>query len=397
MAAIQFPLSPYLNQTFTVGYKTWIWNGYAWDLQIANTSSVTILAQSAFDKANSASSNTIYTQGVDSTQNTNITVATNLAQGAYNKANSVANTVSGTTNRITVSQPTGDVVIDLAPITGLTAGTYTYPYLQVDSYGRVTSINNQSPVISFNGQTGAITLSSSNVTSALGYTPVSYSDLTANTLYISGIDETQNTWISSNSIYTQAAFNKANGAVQLGWTTITANGVSVTPASNTDTLVITSTPSNGINILTSSNPDTIDFGLRPSGVIAGSYISSNITVDSFGRITSATNGSRVVTIADGTSITMDSSTTDIAVQTNTQTAGTLTINYPLGTPSDGQKLMLKIKSTNIQTFSWNVSIIGSTDLPLPTSSSGSSKTDYMGFIYNSSDSKWHLLAKIFGF
>lgn len=39
MAVITFPTSPSLNQTYAVGYKTWIWNGYAWDLQIANASS----------------------------------------------------------------------------------------------------------------------------------------------------------------------------------------------------------------------------------------------------------------------------------------------------------------------------------------------------------------------
>ena len=86
--AISFPSSPTLNQTYTVGYKTWIWNGYAWDLQVANTVSVTALAQAGFDKANTVSSNTIILQGVDTTQNTNISAANNLAQGAFNKANS---------------------------------------------------------------------------------------------------------------------------------------------------------------------------------------------------------------------------------------------------------------------------------------------------------------------
>ncbi len=31
--ALSFPSSPTLNQTYTVGSKTWNWNGYAWDLQ----------------------------------------------------------------------------------------------------------------------------------------------------------------------------------------------------------------------------------------------------------------------------------------------------------------------------------------------------------------------------
>ena len=106
---------------------------------------------------------------------------------------------------------------------------------------------------------------------------------------------------------------------------------------------------------------------------------------------------RVVSIADGTSITINADTTDIATQANTQTAGTLTINAPTGTPVNGQKIVLRLQSTNVQTFSWNAIFAGSTDLALPTASSGSSKYDYVGFIYNSTASKWQLLAKVFGF
>jgi hypothetical protein len=107
--------------------------------------------------------------------------------------------------------------------------------------------------------------------------------------------------------------------------------------------------------------------------------------------------SRVVTIADATSITMNGDTTDIAIQTNTQVAGTLTINAVTGTLANGQKIVLRLQSTNVQTFSWNAIFTGSTDLTLPTVSSGSSKYDYVGFIYNTTATKWQLLAKTFGF
>ena len=46
--------------------------------------------QAAFDQANTASSNTIYTQGVDVWQNTRITSVDSFAQAAYNQANSAA-------------------------------------------------------------------------------------------------------------------------------------------------------------------------------------------------------------------------------------------------------------------------------------------------------------------
>jgi hypothetical protein len=110
-----------------------------------------------------------------------------------------------------------------------------------------------------------------------------------------------------------------------------------------------------------------------------------------------TNTPRVVTIADGTSVTINGDTTDIAVQTNTQAAGTLTINAVTGTLYNGQKIIFRLKSTNVQTFSWNAVFAGSTDLSLPTSSTGSSKYDYVGFIYNTDASKWQIVAKNFGF
>ena len=106
---------------------------------------------------------------------------------------------------------------------------------------------------------------------------------------------------------------------------------------------------------------------------------------------------RVVSIADGTSITLNANTTDLAKQVNTQASGTLTMNAPSGTPTDGQRIMLRLTTSNPQTFSWNAIFGGSTDMPLPTTSSGSSKEDYLGFIYDSVATKWHLIAKSFGY
>jgi hypothetical protein len=108
-------------------------------------------------------------------------------------------------------------------------------------------------------------------------------------------------------------------------------------------------------------------------------------------------GSRVVSYADATSITMNADTTDMATMANTQAAGTFTLNAPTGTLANGQKLMFRMTSTNVQTFSWNSVFRGSTDLVLPTASSGAGKEDYMGFIYDSTAVKWDLIAKNFGF
>jgi hypothetical protein len=107
--------------------------------------------------------------------------------------------------------------------------------------------------------------------------------------------------------------------------------------------------------------------------------------------------SRSVTYADGASITINVDTTDIGIHTNTQAAGTLTLNAPTGTLSNAQKFMIRIQCTNAQTLNYNAVFQGSSDMALPVSTSGSSKFDYLAFIYNSTSNKWQLLAKMFGF
>jgi len=104
-----------------------------------------------------------------------------------------------------------------------------------------------------------------------------------------------------------------------------------------------------------------------------------------------------VAVASATSITPNVDITYILTQANTQTAGTFTINAPTGTPINGQSFIFRMSSTAVQTFAWNAIYQGSADVALPLTSSGSSLTDYMGFVYNSSSNKWQMLAKNFGF
>lgn len=112
------------------------------------------------------------------------------------------------------------------------------------------------------------------------------------------------------------------------------------------------------------------------------------------------NGSpfaRIGAASDATSITPDIDSYDMVTQANTQSLGTLTINAPTGTPTNGQTLVLRIRSTNAHTYSFNATYRGSTDVPLPTAHSGSSKYDYMAFRYNSTTPKWDCLASVRGY
>jgi hypothetical protein len=118
----------------------------------AKANTVGTLAQASFDVANSASANTVYTKGVDDTQNTNITNVNTFAGSAYDKAN------------------TADVKAQAAfdkANTGISSST--------DQFARDTA-----------------------------------NTASANTIYLSGVNTTQNSNISFLSVYTQAAFDKAN-------------------------------------------------------------------------------------------------------------------------------------------------------------------------------------------
>lgn len=106
---------------------------------------------------------------------------------------------------------------------------------------------------------------------------------------------------------------------------------------------------------------------------------------------------RVATYASNTSITPDVGLYDIAQMTNTGVAGTFTINAPTGAVVNGQKLIIRVQCTNAQILSFNSIYRSSSDLGFPASTTGSSKTDYIGFIYNSSASKWDMVSKMFGF
>ena len=150
----------------------------------------------------------------------------------------------------------------------------------------------------------------------------------------------------------------------------------------------------GANVIT-ANTVTASGNVSANNFVASANISGAnvITANTFIGLSAP----RVVVITDGASVTMNADTTDIASQTNTQVAGPLAINAVSGTIVNGQKIIFRLQSTNVQTFSWNAIFQGSTDLVLPTVSSGSSKYDYMGFIYNSTAVKWQLIAKNFGF
>ena len=98
---------------------------------------------------------------------------------------------------------------------------------------------------------------------------------------------------------------------------------------------------------------------------------------------------RDVTAATATTLTPDVSVGDIYAYT--ALASALTINAPIGTPTNGEKLIFRLLDNGTsRALTWNATytVIGVT---LPTATT-ISKTTYVGCIYNANNTRWDVIA-----
>jgi len=96
-----------------------------------------------------------------------------------------------------------------------------------------------------------------------------------------------------------------------------------------------------------------------------------------------------ITTASTATLTVDTDVSDFA--TITAQAEGLTIGAPTGSPVEGQKLIIRLKddgSARAITFNAIFRALGVT---LPTTTVVS-KTTYLGLVYNSTDTKWDIVA-----
>lgn len=242
------------------------------------------LDQYARDTANSASSNTIIIQGVNTTQNTNITHADTKAQAAFEQANLALTTAVAVGDSVTIIQGVNltqntnithaDTKAQAAFDKANTASSNTIVIQGVDDWQntRITAIDSF-VTGSFNKSNSAFDkANSANVLAQAAFNQANTAS--SNTIYTQGVDTTQNTRLTNVETLAQAAFNQANtggGGSSNSFATISVAGQSnVVADSSTDTLTLVA--GSGISITTNQSTDTITITSTGGGGGGGGII-----------------------------------------------------------------------------------------------------------------------------
>lgn len=121
----------------------------------------------------------------------------------------------------------------------------------------------------------------------------------------------------------------------------------------------------------------------------GQTIVYNSTTDLWEKSNSPRLNPRSASAATATSLTPDISLKDVYAYT--ALASALTINAPIGTPLNGNKLLFRLLDNGTsRALTWNATytVIGVT---LPTSTTAG-KTTYVGCIYNADNTRWDVIA-----
>jgi hypothetical protein len=276
-------------------------------------------------------------------------------------------------------------------------GTVKLLASNASSTGTVQSVS----VVSANGFAGTVATSTTTpaITLTTTITGILKGNGTAISAAVSGTDYAPAT--SGTSILYgdgSGGFSNVTVGTGLSFSTGTLSNSGVTSFTSSSGLS-TNTSATGAVSVTNTAPMTYPTGsgiavvssgtswgttlTAPSGAIVGTTDTQTLTNK---RITAR---SLAAASATGT-VTPDS---DLYDQVNYLLTGTVAFAVPSGTPTNGQKLSIRLYAASTQTVSWTTTaggyrVIGTT-LPL---SVASTKTVYVGCVWNSTDSFWDVVA-----
>ncbi len=189
------------------------------------------------------------------------------------------------------------------------------------------------------------------------------------------------------------------------------NKTLTSPTINTPTVATPTITGGSASSFTLSAPTVADFtnathnhsnaagggALANSGVTAGSYKNTNLTVTAEGRISAASNGTidPFVTLTPGTTVSTDASLGNAFTLTAAQS---FTLANPTN-PTANQIILYRLiqDSSGSRIMTLDTAFAFGAAIPSVTLSTTGKACDYMTCIYNSATSKWHIVGYNDGF
>lgn len=168
---------------------------------------------------------------------------------------------------------------------------------------------------------------------------------------------------------------------------------SVTALDSTVTVAGTTAVTVGVNVIPESKVTNLVTDLGLKAPLASPTFTGTVTT------ASATLSGAVVetpvALTDVATIVVDASLGNVFTVT---LGGNRTLGAP-SNPSNGQKILFRVRqdATGSRTLAYNAVYRFSTDIPSPTLTTAINKTDYLGFIYTSADTKWDCIGVVKGF
>jgi hypothetical protein len=271
---------------------------------------------------------------------------------------------------------TGDLAYTSASFNGSAAVTGVGTLATVNA--NVGSFTNASVTVNAKGLVTAASNGAAPVTSVTATSPV------ASTGGVTPVISMPAATTSVSGYLTSTDWNTFNGKGSGTVTSVAATvpsflSVAGSPITTTGTLAITLSGT----ALPSANGGTGATSLAGASIAtyAGTETLTNKRIDP-----------RVVSAASASTLTPSIATADIYAYT--ALAANLTINIPIGTPVDGDKLIFRLLDNGTaRTLTWDTTSTGYTVIgtTLPTTTTAS-KMVYVGCIYNANNTRWDVIA-----